>query len=173
MDRKQLNKLAEKYWEGKTTETEEKTLRDTLRWGETPKGLESIAEYLNYSQQIKSATLGDEFDQAIMQKIEPPKSRIFKMDTLVKIAAAVILLLVATFVFQKNDVPASIAHQSEFIDTYEDSEEAYREVRKAMMMISSGMSSGMAHTQVLGKFDEAMNKSQGANQKIKNTKKSQ
>ena len=160
MKNKDIHLLAEKFWNGETSVSEDEQLRDQLRWGDVPTGLESLSDYLSYTEQTKSKALTDEFDQEVLRKINKPKTRIFSMPNLAKIAAAVLVLFFATIVFNNLDTQTKIAEQSEFIDTYQDSEEAYREVRSALMMVSSSMNNGMAHTQMLGKFDEAKKKTE-------------
>ena len=158
MENKEIYQLAERFWNGQTSEQEEKQLRNSLQWNEVPKDLEPLAEYLKFTEEAKHVVLGQQFDQDVLAKIDKPTTRLFSISSILKVAAVAILLIASIFLFRQSDTAPAIADQSEFIDTYEDSEVAYREVRNALMMVSTNMNQGMSHTMALGKFDQVRKK---------------
>jgi hypothetical protein len=161
MENNKIQILAEKYWEGQTNISEENELRAALKCGEVPQGLESLAEYLKYTEQAKNQILSDDFDMELLKSIDKPKTSVFQLPMLAKIAAAILLLFIGTYVFQSYENSPMVAEQNEFIDTYDNPEEAYREVKKAMMMVSKNMEQGVQYTGLLGEFDRVATSASG------------
>ena len=155
-----LQQLADKYWQGECTDQEEQDLTQALLNQEVPAGLEALADYLRFNQaERNSLTLDDSFDEMILQQIQPTiqkpqKLRSSRASTFFQIAAAIALLMVSSFSVYSLMQPVTPA-ETEWVDTYDNSEEAYREVRKALMLVSSTMNDGMEHTQALGEFHKA------------------
>lgn len=154
-----IHQLAEKYWKGECSAAEEQLLKDTLRWGQVPADLEPLAEYLRFQEeQREHLTLDDSFDEAIMQQIaNRPKRRRIRLHREWSIAASIALIIgMSIFFFNQPeaDLTAKAEISDEFVDTFDNSEEAYREVKKALLMVSSTMNNGMKHSALLGEFDK-------------------
>ncbi len=165
MENKQLNILTDKFWKGESSTEEERQLETFLNEEAVPSGFESLANYLNFAGSTRSMELDDQFDKTILKKIEKPSAGSKTRFMIMRVAAAIILLFVAAIVLRQPNQPATVAHQSEFIDTYQDSEEAYREVKKALMMMSTNMNNGMKHAEMLGVFHQANETLKGRNKK--------
>ncbi|MEM7370379.1 MAG: hypothetical protein AAF587_17350 [Bacteroidota bacterium] len=151
-----LNQLAEKFWEGKSTEQEEQQLKESLLQGPVPPELNSLAEYLQSLEAYRSATtLDQEFDAQMLAKIQPPapvRSLKSGWAMLTKIAAGIVLLLGMAWGIQTMTQPQEEEIVSEFVDTFEDSEIAYQEVKKALLIVSANMNEGLEHAELLGEF---------------------
>jgi len=75
-------------------------------------------------------------------------------------AAGIALLVGLTLInkLQDNDKAINIdpvAVNEEFIDTYDDPQEAYENVRAALMMVSSNLNEGVSYTSEMNKFEQA------------------
>ena len=155
MELHKLKELSEKYWEGACSDQEEAQLRRALQLGEVPDEYRVLATYLTSTQQwSQEETLGEAFDQTVFHTHQRRQQRQKQWRYVASIAASIALILSLTFVL-RNSFSSSISQEvSTFTDTYEDSELAYQEVKKALMMMSSEMNKGKEHTQMLGKFHQ-------------------
>ncbi len=155
MQQTNIQELANKFWRGESTDAEERELRKLLlETDSVSPQLSALKSYFAFTATVKSSELDEAFDQELQGKLLP-KRQYRPIRRMMGIAAALTVLLASVYFFKRSSQMEQIAHKSEFIDTYADSEEAYAEVKKALMMVSNSMNSGLAHTQVLGKFNEA------------------
>lgn len=160
MDYHSIKELIRKFWLGETSLEEENILKEYFRYNQNaPEEFEETARYFNYIEEENKPVLGDDFDNLIMDKIkglEGKKTfRIWPM-----LIAACITLMLGLTVFnvmnsdQSKDNPTLVAEE-EFIDTYSDPEEAYANVKMALMKVSSGLKEGVSYTGEMKKFSEA------------------
>ena len=157
MEFQKLHKLAEKYWWGNCTDREEQELRAALGYNGVPPGLEPLASYLRYQEAERTDTvLGEDFDRDILQKIAPAHRRKTR-PLYYRIAAAIALILGVSIGIQQWSSKSPHLPVSEFADTYQDPNEAYHEVKKALMMVSTNMNQGMEKASMIGKFHQAHN----------------
>lgn len=161
MNNDRLNSLAIKFWEGDSTPEEEKELRQLLKHGPVPNRHLALASYLNTMSTIGVQELDIAFDNHILEKIDgrSDKKRIIPIQWLV--AASIVLLLAFVFLFQSKTDETATADNMEFVDTYTDSEEAYKKVREALLFVSANMNEGMEQVEALGTFHEAQQRVQG------------
>ena len=161
MDYKELEILAERFWQGQTSEQEESKLREAVLYGEIPASLEELREYFQFAEEMKGQqVLGDLFDKQIMKEVErreeqsSPSSYYF-----LKIAAGLAVILGMFFLVNSlsdNGGGTIDSDQSLVItDTYDDPEIAYQEVKKALLLVGKNMNEGLSYTGNLGEFDKA------------------
>ncbi|MEM6262781.1 MAG: hypothetical protein AAGI38_09760 [Bacteroidota bacterium] len=158
MNPETLHQLAQKYWKGTCTDREEQMLLEYVRDAEnlSPE-LEPLRAYAGFLDAERSeVSLGDEFDQQFMAKIkEPNPVRRLNSAWLGRAAAAVALVVGFSWGFYEYSNRNAQVIEDEFVDTYEDPEIAYMEVKKALMKVSSKMNSGMKHTRIMVNFHQS------------------
>lgn len=154
-----LNQLAESYWQGQLSEAEEQELFRLLAEAESlPAELSNLRNYLWYAKQERETKhLSLDFDKKLMDQIHATQVKSVRRPLwprLVPVAAAIALLIGIGLNWDRHEQPAT-AVSEEFVDTYEDPEEAYLAVKAALMKVSSTMNEGMAHSEMLTNFHQA------------------
>lgn len=146
MRNKKKEALEEKFWNGTISEAEEIELRNisTTEQSTSP----ALQDYIHYTASMRAKTLPASFDDNITQQIQP-KSR--KLWPYISIAAALLLAVSAVFLLRSTS-PTQVA-QNEFIDTYDNPDEAYAAVRAALLKVSTNISTTMDHTTKLNNFN--------------------
>jgi len=161
-----ITQLAEAYWAGETSLEEEKELfRSLEQQQELSPELESLRVYGQVMQnQREQSAFDPDFDLMMMTRIQEQsvptrlKMRVGAgfQPWMMRMAATFGLLLSLTtawYLFQPGPVAQPVETEV-FADTYEDPQEAYEQVRKALMKMSSKMNDGMKHTQMLSTFHD-------------------
>lgn len=123
-----LDRLFDKYWEGKTSPEEEKILRDLLLQSE---GHEAEKEFFLGLKEIASV-------QANTLTLEKPK-RIFSLSKWLSIAALFLVFLISGVVIQQN-----LQKQAEA--------EAYEKVMNAFALINEKMQKGTGSLELMQDF---------------------
>jgi hypothetical protein len=161
MESQRLDQLAELFWNGEATEEQERELRESVLYGPISDKHEELRDYLKFTEEVKGkGTLGDMFDVQMMNEIERRSIRTSSF-TFFKIAAGIAVLLGLFFTFRMltddnaNNLPTD---EMVSVDTYDDPEVAYQEVRKALMLVGKNMNEGLAYTGSLVEFDKATDK---------------
>lgn len=130
-----ISGLLEKYWEGKTSLTEEEEIHRYFK--ENPH-LTAEGMYFQNLQKMKSVKSTKNFSH--------PEKKIQRR--WMSVAATIILgITVAFFVIQ------DARKQREYV--IEDPQEAYEMTRKALMMVSSGLNEGAEYSTELKKINKA------------------
>ena len=160
MDYKQLELLAERFWQGETSEQEETQLREAVLYGEIPPSLEELREYFQFAEEMKGEqVLGDIFDKQIMKEVERREERSAGSSYIFfKIAAGIAIILGMFFLVDRLNNPGGTIDPEEALvitDTYDDPEIAYQEVKKALLLVGKNMNEGLSYTGNLGEFDKA------------------
>jgi len=159
MESTNIRKLVEKYWDGDTTLEEEEQLRDYFSREEAPADLKKEAALFRYYQsQTQFRTLDERFDDKLTQQIErrEAKQRWLIFQPALRIAAAIILVVLATVLFKTEwNSPATENSPVAIEDTYEDPRLAYEQTREALLLVSSLMNEGTQHMVNLETFSEA------------------
>lgn len=159
MDYSNMDELVNRYWAGELTNAEEGKLKDYFRYSKVPEHLADTAAYFRAMEQEKTEkVLDDSFDQELMAAIQPERPvRRLRNFNFSRIAAAVIVLFGVTFALYYMTGAADTSTPNVIVDTYDDPEEAYEQVKGALMMMSTNMNFGMDYSQKLTKFSEAEN----------------
>ncbi|MFP4094933.1 MAG: hypothetical protein ACLFUB_10630 [Cyclobacteriaceae bacterium] len=154
-----IERLLEKYWNGDTSLEEERQLQRFFSEEEVPEHLEGVATlFRTFSADWQFKQLDDDFDEALIHKIEKSEKRLSWRSWL-SIAATVSLLIVSAL-WVKDMLPMQAqppTAETQLIeeDTYEDPQLAYEQTREALLLISSMMNKGTQQVEKLEKFHEA------------------
>lgn len=157
MNAEELNRLIEKYYNGESTEEEEKTLREYFKKNNIPAGCETeklIFGYYTAAGEISEPS--PDFEARILAGIDASdskrglmKSRKYLLPYLS--AAAGLLILAGSYFF--------FIHRTETGDTFKDTELAYAETIKILMGVSSQLNQGAKALEPISKIDEMTTKS--------------
>jgi len=132
----QIKQLVEKYWEGETSLTEEKQIREYFK--QNP-DLSPEGQYFRETASSRQEVSGNAFEH-------PGRKR--KLTWLSLAAAVLIGLMIIPFVFNHE------AEQSQF--SVDNPTEAYEITRASLMMVSNGLNKGKSFTKKeLNKINEA------------------
>ena len=154
MDLKQVEKILENYWDGTSSEEEEMQLRDFFSYGELPLHLEMYRELFTSPEIPLNPALGKEFDEEILNKIEPtPINAGSRMWNVLKIAAIALVLIVSSISVFQADKQKQIAE-----DTFTNPEDALQETKKAFLLIAQAMNKGEQPVNHLTKLDKTNKK---------------
>jgi hypothetical protein len=161
MESKKLDLLAELFWTGEATDEQERELREAVLYGPISEKHEELRDYLRFTEEMKGTEkLGDMFDAQMMDEIERRSTKTSSF-TFFKIAAGIAVLLGLFFTMRglmSDDVDVIPTDEIVIVDTYDDPEVAYQEVKKALMLVSKNMNQGLSYTGSLGEFDKATDK---------------
>lgn len=156
MNNEELKCLLAKFYDGETTEEEEKYLRALFSADLVPEGFETEKDFIlfclaNGHMEEPSPMLEENILKAIDDSERltvRPKTNKFLLLT-ISSAAAVILILLGTYFF--------IESRSAFRDTYSDPEIAYAETMKILFDVSSRLNKGARTLQPVSKLSEITN----------------
>ena len=156
MKEEELKSLVEKYYNGESTEEEERALRDFFRKGNIPEGYES--EKLIFSYYTESAELSEpsiDFEARILAGIDSSEIKrgsqsIRKYFLPLLSAAAGLLILIGSYFFFIN--------RNESVDTFSDPQIAYAETIKILKDVSSQLNHGTQTLEPVGKLNEITQK---------------
>lgn len=156
MNFKEIEDLLEKYFDGKTTLAEEKQLREYFNTEEIPPHLAVHADLFRYFAIAGKEEITDpEFEEKFLSSISetpviPLYSRKKRLAYIMGIAAGVLLLVGLFFTFREEIFRKSAS------DTYSDPALAYAEARKALLMVSVNLNTGLDRMQHLSNFEKGI-----------------
>lgn len=138
--------LIEKYWAGETTLEEEKVLKAYFEKEEIEEELVTFAPMFHYWKDAKKTTFQQPLDNILIHsnaKVKPLKvvNRVYQIR---KIAAAILVLIMIGFGYQKIQTPS----KGERIATYwankeiKDPQEAFLKTKAALLLVSKKLNSG-------------------------------
>jgi len=159
MNFKEIEVLLEKFYEGCTTPTEERQLRDFFTREAVPPHLSVHADLFRYYEEAEKEELPDpEFESRFLAAIDetpsiPIYSRRRQFFFLSGIAAAVLLLAGMLYTF-RNDVFLRSSKNST------ETEIAYQQAKNALAMVSANFNAGLDQAQKLGNFQRGLNEVQ-------------
>ena len=170
MDSKRIETLLDRYWSCVSTLEEEEELKKFFNSGEVPdrfKQYEGLFKY--FEAEKKSSDLGASFDMELMEKIrmlKPVNNQRRIVFNYLKVAAAIGMVLVASFLFRQNLAPEN---RPELMGTYEDPQQAYEETKKVLMLVASKLNKGRKYTETIGAFSDAEEKIKGNEEETDNS----
>lgn len=157
MKEEDLKRLIEKYYNGESTDSEEKVLRDYFRQDDISSGYEAekvIFGYYSASERVPEPSAG--FEARIFKGIDAleinRKSPGMKKYLLPLLSTAAGLLLLAGSYF-------FFIHRVEPKDTYSDPKIAYAETMKVLLEVSSQLNHGTQVLEPVGKITRITAKS--------------
>ena len=159
MDRKDIEILLDRYFEGISTLREEAQLREYFNGENVDPGLAPYQDLFRHFETSRQEELSPEFDQRLMQQLaeaEPERPRIRRLWPVLARVAAVLLLAFGVWWFYPQPEPAT---QQAGIDWSkyepESPEEAYRLTRMALMKVSGEINEGASKAaREMDKFQE-------------------
>lgn len=162
MDLKRAKILLDRYWNCVSTIEEEAELKTFFNSDEVPDDLMELADIFKYYDSQQQRRLDDKFEQEIIEKINRQKSPLVKklnigFKNYLRVAAAVLVVLGASFVFRmnfwQNEAPPTF-----LVDTYKTPEEAFAETKKAFQLIAEKMNQGRKQTEKIAILSKAEDK---------------
>lgn len=152
MNEKELNRLINKFYEGESTEEDEKILRAFFSGDNVPEGFETEKHIFRYFMESGSVTEPSAgFEERIYQAVKSSEQR--RLSEKAKSyflpllsAAAVILIMAGTYFFFES--------KRGIKDTYSDPEVAYNEAMKILTDVSTRLNRGRACLEPVAKLGE-------------------
>lgn len=160
MNEEDLKKLIEKYYNGVSTDQDEKALRAYFSENDAPSGFETEKEIFSFYMGSKvvpepstdfESRIKKAIDMASVDK-EPAKFR--KILVPILSAAAGLLILAGSYFF--------FISRQETTDTFTDPRIAYAETMKILLEVSSQLNQGSRSLQPVGKINEMKMRSLGS-----------
>ena len=154
MEYHRLKDLVARFWAGKCSEEEELELANYFEYADDYDEFKETADYFNFLNRERTTNgLDLEFDQKVLNSIGPKRN--FSLTVLMRIAAGFVVLLGLYIGIRMSGDPVNpIASEA---DTYETPEEAYNEVKKALLLVSNKMNTSKEYGSELSKFSSAKN----------------
>jgi len=162
MNTTEIKKLIEKYFEGETTQAEEVLIRDFFLNEKVPPDLAIYADLFGYfSDTGKDEISNPDFEQRFLSQINetpviplaPERRQIYYITS---IAAGILLLYGLIFTFRHDIIKNPGNHQLK--DTYTTPSAAYIAAKKALLMVSVNLNTGLDQVQKLQSFQKGMEK---------------
>ena len=149
-----IEKLLDKYWAAETSLEEEGELKSLLAESKGAEEHEELVGLFDHFESEKEVALGDDFDQELMCLIEAePEVKVISFADYFKryasIAAAVLVLLVSSYVFIQNQDTYTAQ------DTFDSPEAALQEIKKQLLTVSLYMNKGNAQISELNNLGRA------------------
>ena len=140
-----IERLVEKYFEGETSITEEKELKDYFASPNVASHLEQYKPLFGYVVHAKQ----EQFSTTLPLTTTKRKNLVW-----LSVAASVAVLLgVSLFTYRQYNQP-----KSNDLGTYDDPEVAFRETQKALAMISEHVNTGIGSIQYLKEYEQSKNR---------------
>lgn len=152
MNEKDLKRLIEKFYDGISTDEDEKVLRAFFSGNDVPAGYEAEKEtFGHYNDSVEIPEPSADFEARIRSAIDDPSAgrgygKIRKLILPLISAAAGFLLIVGSYFL--------ITHKSGTEDTYSDPRIAYAETMKILFDVSAQLNRGTRSLQPVGKINE-------------------
>lgn len=158
METEEIKRLTERFYEGETTEQEEKLLRALFSGNNCPEGLEAEQEYIRYcleNTKIKSPSDGfaNRIIDAVITADKRSESRMLqgKLIYFISAAAASVILFFSVYFLAGSN--------RAYPDTYDDPEIAYAETLKILYNVSASLNKGAGKIAPLGKLTDVSRQS--------------
>ncbi|UCG27137.1 MAG: hypothetical protein JSV24_09190 [Bacteroidales bacterium] len=158
MDRKKIEDLLQKFYEGDTNRGEERMLEDFFNGENIPNRYRAEKDiFTGYKRSRKEDLPGSDLEQKIMRAIkeqgEHQESRLSRRIYLVtSIAASLLLLIGAYFLFLSPAGPGIAL--SRYDDTFDNPDLAYLETKKTLLMVSEKLNEGTKKLENLSTFEK-------------------
>jgi hypothetical protein len=145
INRKEIESLLQRYFEAETDVHEERRLKAYFNSGEIDPSFEVYRDFFVLTHHDQSIEISDAFERRLMDKIKPAPIIRIGVRRIMAIAASLALIVAAGWwvISQRNSEEAA---QMVMEDTYDDPEEAYRQVTAALALMSSTMDKGQQMT---------------------------
>ena len=154
MEKKRIEKLIEKFYNGETSIGEERLLENYFSQSNIPPSLEAERDLFRFYSNARNEQLPDDkLSEMIIEAIESEGGDLTgKRRRLVyavtSIAASILLLAGSYFIFLHS------SGTGRYQDTFDNPEIAYLETQKALLYVSEKLNSGTSELNNLKKFDK-------------------
>jgi len=149
MEYNNIKDLVEKYWAGETDLQEESSLKSYFSSADVHPSLTQYKPLFSYFQEAKEEVHLDSIEAAVMEQIQhkavPKEAKVIFLRRIMKVAAAVIVLVGATMFVYNQMVDNNISKLSEnttILDTEDESLAAYLELKAALALVSNKIDDG-------------------------------
>ncbi len=150
MEYNNIKDLIEKYWAGETDLQEESTLKTYFSSADVHPSLTQYKPLFSYFQEAKEEVHLDSIEAAVMERIQhkavPTTAKVISLERILKVAAAVLVLMGATyFVYDNMGNSGGEMADSERIAIYDEESEklkAYLELKAALALVSNKIDDG-------------------------------
>ena len=144
MDRRQIERLLDKYFEGISSLEEEKQLRAFFRRPEVPADLRPYQPLFRHFEAERSLELGADFDERLLAQLEaePVARRRRLWPRLTRVAAILLLAFGVWWLYPTQAPPPQQASIDWSQYEPETPEEAYRIMRLALLKTSGELNQG-------------------------------
>jgi len=152
MNQHHIRILLEKYFEGETNLQEEAQLAQYFQQENIAEDLVQYKPLFQFYDQQKNITPSEEFDQKIQQKTSPiaireKRPRMVRMyRVMARVAAVVALSFLAYQAYEYYVLPEQKNPNYIVLDEEAEAEEAYEQIKAALMLVSSKMNEGTEKT---------------------------
>lgn len=145
ISRQEIEMLLQRYFEAETDVQEERQLKAYFQSGSVDPAFEVYRDLFTLTNTDQTIEISDDFENRLMSKIQQTPVIRIGIRRAMAIAASLALVVVAGWwvINQQNNKDAS---QLVMEDTYDDPEEAYRQVTAALALMSSTMDKGQQMT---------------------------
>lgn len=153
MEEKMINEILERYWAGGSSLEDEAVLRKYFQQKSLPAEHEPYRSLFGYFAQEANRQMPERADRSFDQQKPLSVAKVSRSRSLTRsffltaIAASFALLISLSIFFIPQQQDNN--HISLTADTFDDPEEAYREARKALLMVSAQLNSGRKFQQEL------------------------
>ncbi len=137
MEENRVKSLLNKYWEGETSLEEEKELHSYFQSAEVKDEFRSIQPLFAFFSEAGEMKM--QGDVKLLEK-DFPKRKVVNLRWIINVAASLAIFFALFFVNKKDDYDSQ---QFVYEDTYEDPEQAYAQVKEALLFLSGKMNKGM------------------------------
>ncbi|NNF01993.1 MAG: hypothetical protein HKN22_04860 [Bacteroidia bacterium] len=160
MDLNRINILLQRFFDGKSSEAEERELEQFLAKDpeQLPEQIRADAQYFKYLKEQRSLKFdSNKIESGFLDKIDEKQEKVFDLRRYKRLlfASAVAASIVLMFVFYNN----FNNKQSDTLNTahseIQDPDEAYAEVKNALMTVSVNFNEGAEGFQKISSFDKA------------------
>jgi len=173
MDKKRLEKLIEKFYEGNTSIGEERMLENFFSQKDVPTSMEADKGIFRYYTSSRNEDLpDDELKQKIIRAIESEGgdlsgNRRRMIYTITSIAASILILIGSYFILLSPSGPGLAL--TRYKDTFDNPELAYLEMQKTLLYISEKLNNGTRELNNLTKFEKGTKELENLNLMEKGT----
>ncbi len=158
MEKKRIEQLIEKFYNGETSIGEERLLENYFSQKNIPASLEAERDIFRFYSSSRNEQLpDDQLKEKIIRAIESEggdlsgkKRRMIY--TVTGIAASILLLIGSYFILLSPSGPGIAL--SKYKDTYDNPEIAYMETHKALLYVSGKLNEGTSKLDNLTKFEK-------------------
>ncbi len=155
MDSQKIKFLLDKYYQGETSLEEERILKNYFNQQNSSNkdfADKEILNYFNSDKIVMSSNFTNEIDDIVEKEWKySTKRRFLKIVKWSSSIAAVLIIAIGVFVFDKVEPPA-------ITDTYKTEDEAYMETKKVLLFISNTMNNKTASLKYLSNVNDSFEK---------------